>query len=185
MTAHPMPVDSDPTPHTCRPLWLMVLIFLASVILLQWGWSQARGSMLERLVIDQATVSTAVALINQHTPEVHAHAVGPRIAAPGGGIHVQNGCDGVEVLVLILAALMAYPLTWRMRLVGMLGGVGLVFSLNQLRLLALFYSYRADKALFDQLHGLVAPLLLMAAALGFVMLLIRGDEWLRATARPA
>jgi exosortase/archaeosortase family protein len=165
-----------PAHRSRRAPWLMALMFVLSVAALQWGWRQASGTAVERAVIDQATVRLAVGIINTVTPQVQASALGSRISAPGGGINVLNGCEGTEVLALVVAALLAYPMQWRWRLIGALSGAALVFALNQARLLALFYSYRTDRAVFDALHGLIAPLLLILASLVFVMALIRLDE---------
>lgn len=158
------------------PIWRVGLVFLLALLALQSGWSALRGSAAERAVIDQATVGTAVALVRQLTPEVDAQARGARIQAPGGGINVLNGCEGTEVLFLLWAALLAAPLSWRWRLQGALLGVVWVFTLNQMRLLALFYSYRGDREVFNLLHGLVAPGVLVAATLLFVAWVYRRHD---------
>lgn len=158
------------------PMWRVASVFLLALMVLQWGWSSLRGSAAERAVIDVATVGTAVALVNRLTPEIEVRANGSRIQASGGGINVLNGCEGTEVLFLLWAALLAAPLSWRWRLQGaVLGGVW-VFALNQARLLALFYSYRDDRALFNLLHGLVAPGVLVAATLLFVAWVYRRHD---------
>lgn len=169
---------SEPDSQTLssRPVWVMVVLFLVVVTLLQWGWSEARGTAVERAVIDKATVGTAVAIINNWTPQVQAHASGSRIRAPGGGINVLNGCEGTEVLFLFLAALMAYPLSWRTRIGGIVVGTAFVFVANQVRLITLFYSYQSDRELFDQLHGLVMPLTLIVATLALFVAVLRLDE---------
>lgn len=159
-----------------RPLWLMGLMFVLVVTVLQWTWSEARGTAVEHAVIDTATVGTAVATINAFTPDVHASAAGSRIRAPHGGINVLNGCEGTEVLFLFVAALMAYPMSWRIKFGGLMIGTVFVFVANQLRLIALFYSYQSDRGLFDQLHGLVMPLALIVATLGLFVWLIHLDE---------
>lgn len=91
--------------------------------------------------------------------------------APGGGIQILNGCDGTEVWFLLVAALLVFPFGWTRRWVGLLLGTIWVFGLNQMRLLALFYAFRQDPALFNQLHGVVAPMVLILAILGFVVAL--------------
>lgn len=169
------------------PMWRVALVFLVALAAMQWGWSSLRGSAAERAVIDGATVGTAVLLVNRLTPEVMARAQGSRIQAPGGGINVLNGCEGTEVLFLLWAALLAAPLSWRWRLQGALLGAVWVFALNQARLLALFYSYRDDRALFNLLHGLVAPGVLVAATLLFVAWVYRrhdAAEGRKCAARP-
>ncbi|RUP27341.1 MAG: exosortase/archaeosortase family protein [Curvibacter sp.] len=168
--------EVDTERATRRPVWVMALAFVIAVVALQWAWGEARGTVVERAVIEQATVGTAVAIINAWTPEVQASPAGSRIKAPGGGINILNGCEGTEVLFLLVAALLAYPMSWRWRAIGTILGTAFVFVLNQVRLLALFYSYRSDRALFDQLHGLVAPMMLIALSLGFMVLVIRWDE---------
>lgn len=162
-----------------QSLWRTALVFVVVVVALQWLWGQARGTAIEHGVIDGATVGTAVFLINAWTPGVQAQAAGPRIKAPGGGINILNGCEGTEVLFLFIAALAAYRFTWATRLVGLLGGTVFVFAANQLRLLVLFYSYRSERSLFDQLHGLVLPLLLIVATVALFALLMRLDDRVR------
>jgi exosortase family protein XrtM len=146
-----------------------ILAFLVLVSLLQGLWSAARGTAVERLVIHGATVSSAVALINLVTPDVRAVAVGSRISASGGGLNILNGCEGVEVLFLLLAALIAFPLPPRRRVLGVAIGTLFVFVLNQARILALFYAFRADRTLFGQLHGTVAPIVLIVATALFFL----------------
>jgi len=150
----------EPPPRSLRNT---LLIFIAVFALLQWGWSVARDSWLERLVVHQATVVPAAALVRLLTPEIPARAVAASIKAPGGGINILNGCEGVEVMFLLAAALAAVRLSWRHRSLGLVLGVALIFALNQARILTLFYTYRTDRGLFDALHTAVLPVLLVAA----------------------
>jgi exosortase/archaeosortase family protein len=172
-------IERSPNRRDLRPLWQSLAIFLLSFFVLQFGWNQARGTRLEHWVIDCATVRTSVALINTLTPKAAAVARGPSILAPDGGINVRNGCEGTEVLFLLVAALLAYPFSWRLRLVGTVAGAAYVFLVNQLRLLALFYSIRNDRFIFNQLHGLIAPFLLIACTLLFFVALRSWDRRLR------
>lgn len=147
--------------------------FLVVFLLLQGLWAGVRGTSVERLVIDEATVGSSVALINLLTPEVGAAAAGTRIRAQGGGLNILNGCEGVEVLFLLLAGLSVLGLSFRRWIVAVVYAFLLVFALNQLRILALFYAYRSDKALFSLLHGTVAPVVLIAASALFLSLWVK------------
>jgi exosortase/archaeosortase family protein len=170
-------------PRHARPLLAPLGMFLLCFFALQFGWNQARGTRLEHWVIDCATVRTSAALIELLTPQAAAKASGASIVAPGGGINVRNGCEGTEVLFLLLAALLAYPGSWRLRVAGALAGTVYVFLINQLRLLALFYCFRNDPALFDSLHGAIAPLVLIACTLALFVVLCRLDGLRRPDAR--
>ena len=162
-----------------RPLWLQALLFGAVFFLLQTGYGALHGTWAERLLIDTLTVKMAAWSIRTVTPEVAVQAVGTRLKAPGGGINIINGCEGTEVLFLLYAAFASALLPWRAGLAGVLAGTALVFLLNQGRILALFYAYRSDKALFDLLHGTVAPLLLIALSALFFLF------WLKRYGAPA
>lgn len=151
-------------PRKPRSLIIQVLIFFSVFVALQSAYNAARETWVERLLIDNLTVKSAALLINTLSPQAQAVPVGTRLKAPGGGINILNGCEGTEVLFLLVAAFIACPLTWRVRLVGLLCGTLLVFVLNQARILALFYAFRSDKALFDLLHTIVAPVVMIAIA---------------------
>jgi exosortase/archaeosortase family protein len=160
------------TSQNSWPLWLQVLVFVLAFATLQILWGFAQGTVVERIGVDRATVMPAAWLVNLFTPDVHASAVGGSIRAPGGGINILNGCEGFEVLFLLVAALVVTPLTWRQRAIGLLGGAVLVWVLNQGRIVVLFYANRADKELFALLHGTIAPLVLVVTvAIAFLLYL--------------
>ncbi len=153
--------EDPPKLRNVRGLLVRAFAFVLTFMALQAGWEAARGSWLERLWVHDLTVSSATLLINQLTPEVHAVAKGARITAPGGGLNVLFGCEGTDAVFLLTAALLVFPMSVRARFTGLLAGLVWVFALNQVRIVALFYAFRADAGLFDLLHTAAAPLLMV------------------------
>ena len=145
------------------PAWASALVFLAVFSILQMGYDACRGSWFEHLVIGDLTVAPTAALINTLTPAVAVKALGNQLIAPGGGIVVKKGCEGTEVMFMLIAAFAAVVMPWRRRLIGLGLGILLVFCLNQVRLVGLFYAYRSDPSLFNFLHGTLAPIALVVA----------------------
>ena len=141
-----------------RTALIRAAIFLAIFAALQLTWTSLRGSDVEWWIVHDATVRPAVWLVNIITPQVHARAVGISLRAPGGGLNILNGCEGMEALFLLLAAFIVAPISLRSRLIGLVLGIPLVYVVNQARILTLFYVYRADHSLFDPLHGMVTPI---------------------------
>lgn len=141
---------------------LQALLFLAIFGVLQYAWSTVREGDIGRFVVEDLTVKTAVALINLFSPQTSAIAQGTHISAIGGGINVISGCEGVEVMLLLAASMTISPLAWRSRLAGLLIGSLVVFLLNQARLISMFFAVRIDRSVFEMLHGMVAPILLIA-----------------------
>ena len=97
-----------------------------------------------------------------------------RLIASGGGLNVLQGCEGLDVLGLWLAAAAAGPFTLRGRLLAFTLGSLLVFGLNQVRLLSLFHLYRNQRDWFGDAHGLWWPLLLVALVWGLYAAWQRG-----------
>jgi exosortase family protein XrtM len=151
-----------PQPPSLRAFLARALAFVAVFMLLQAGWEAARGTWLERLWVHELTVRSATGLINTLTPAVSAVAQGSRIVAPGGGLNVLFGCEGTDVVFLLVSAFAVFALPWRLRLLGVATGLVLVFVLNQARIVGLFYAFRQDRALFELMHAAGAPLLMVA-----------------------
>jgi exosortase/archaeosortase family protein len=162
---------SDPE-HRPWPLALQVSVFVAMFLTCQWLWSLAAGHAVEHLVVAQATVLPASWWIDWLTPDLGVKAVNFSLRAPGGGINVLNGCEGLDVLFLLWSALVVTAMGWQRRIFGFVGGTGLVWALNQVRVVVLFYANREDKELFALLHGTVAPLLLIVATTAAFVLLL-------------
>lgn len=168
-----------------RSPWAIATLFAALFIAIQAAWIAARGSGFEQWLIEDVNVRSSVTLIQMLTPDIGASAHGLSIVAPGTQLNVRNGCEGTEILIPLLAGLLAYPFTWRTRLVGLLAGTAWVFALNQSRVLVLFYAFRNDPALFGPLHGLATPLLLIQGVLVFFFGVLQWDRRSAASSRSA
>ena len=155
---------------------------LTRAALLQGLYSTAKDTWVEHLVIDQVTVKSAAWLIQVFDPATDVHPVGSRLRAPGGGINVINGCEGTDVVFLMIGAMLVAPISVRAKLIGGLLGTALVLVLNQARVIGLFYAYRFDRSLFDMMHGVIAPLLLIIAAAWFFVLWLHRHSHVEPTA---
>lgn len=154
------------------------LFIFVAVFLLWYGGVQMAPSF-ERWFIEGLTVPVAASAINAlglATETVTAS--GSRLVASGGGLNVLQGCEGLDVLGLWLAAAAAGPFTLRGRLLALTLGMLLVFALNQVRLLSLFHLYRAQRDWFGDAHGLWWPLVLVGLVWGMYAL------WQRAFGLP-
>lgn len=145
-------MESRPVPLAWRSVGFVVVFSV-----LQLAWQGLSGGRLEYFVIHTCTVTPAALLANLLTPGVRASASGYVLQAPGGGLNILNGCEGLEALFLVMAAFTVTSLEWRRRSAGMAVGMLVVFVVNQARILTLFYAFRASPPLFDTLHAAVTP----------------------------
>lgn len=121
----------------------------------------ARGGPVERLVIHDATVAPAAGLARLLEPGTAARAIANRIDSPQGSLIVQSGCEGIETLFLLWAAIVVYPSSLRAKCAGIACGTLLIYGLNQGRLVTLFLVSHHNKPMFEALHGYVAPTLIV------------------------
>ena len=60
-------------------------------------------------------------------------------ARSGGGIEIVAGCNGVEAVLILVSAILAFPSPWKHKLAGMAIGFLAIQSLNVVRIISLFY----------------------------------------------
>ena len=153
------------------------LLFFVAFFLLQWVYQALSDTAIYRFFLETLTVQPSAAMIHLIAPADGVIAAGPRLAWLGGRLSILNGCDGVEAMMLLMAAFITASGTWRMRFTGIALGMLLIYVLNQVRIVALYFSVRHDTALFELIHGVVGPLAIIAVAcLFFAWWIGRGES---------
>ena len=141
-----------------RPL-RFAFAFLAVFALLTSGFEASRGTAFERFVCESVILEPTTQLINLVTPAEHVQLVGRMLVPPSGSrLHITRGCEGIEMFLLLIAAIVAFPAPLAHRVRGLLVGSVLAYALSVLRLMSLYYILRHNPALWEQLHGLILPL---------------------------
>ena len=80
-------------------------------------------------------------------------------------LDVRNGCNGVEAVILLAAAIFAFPATLRSRLIGLLTASVAIEVLNLVRLSSLFWLGEHYRRIFDFFHVAVWQSLIILAAI--------------------
>lgn len=93
--------------------------------------------------------------------------------ATGFAIQIVAGCNGVEAMILLAAAIVAFPAPWRYRLMGLAVGLVSVQALNLVRIVSLFYLGIWHRPWFDWAHLYIWQALIMLDTLLVWMLWIR------------
>lgn len=97
--------------------------------------------------------------------------------ANGFAMEVRDGCNGINVVILLWAAILAYPATTRWKLYGLAAGLAAIQLLNLARLISLFYLGQYSPRIFAFAHlYLWEMLIILDAMLVFVV-------WIRKAAR--
>lgn len=115
----------------------------------------------------------ASAVIHLFEPAVRAQ--GNVIGAADGSfaVAIEAGCNGVEATLVLVAAMLAWPATWRRRACGILVGAFAVQGLNVIRVVSLFYLGRWNRDVFEWAHLYVWQALIMLDVLVVWLLWMR------------
>ncbi|MEO7795878.1 MAG: exosortase H [Thermoanaerobaculia bacterium] len=70
-------------------------------------------------------------------------------------VNIRNGCNGVEAMLIYFAAVLAFPATWKSRLLGVGLGFVAIQLVNLVRVVALFLTGVYMPKLFDSSHTVI------------------------------
>ncbi|MCC6506426.1 MAG: exosortase H [Aquimonas sp.] len=97
----------------------------------------------------------------------------------GFAVQIAPGCDGIEAVIILIAALGAFPAPWRLKFYGAVIGFFAIQALNVVRIISLFYLGQWDRVWFDWFHLNLWQALIIMDALGVWLI------WLRYLPKPA
>ncbi len=100
-------------------------------------------------------------LVTLFDPAVVAVGKVMRSTSSGFAVSIEAGCNGVEATIVLLAAILAFPASWKHKLAGLALGVVAVQGLNIVRVISLFYLGQWNYALFEFAHLYVWQALIM------------------------
>lgn len=134
------------------------LKFVVFFAVLLGACEASRGTAFERFVVEGLILVPTTALIQWATPAAHVQLTGRTIASPGANLRVTRGCEGIEMFLLLVAGIAAFPAGIKRRAGGFVAGAILAYVLSVSRLMALYYTLRYSASAWEALHGLILPL---------------------------
>lgn len=93
-----------------------------------------------------------------------------RSATTGTAVSIQPGCNGVEAMICLTAAIFAFPAPFINKLYGLFFGFIAIQLLNIVRIISLFYLLQWDKDWFEWAHlYLWQALIILDALIVFII----------------
>ena len=95
---------------------------------------------------------------------------GTVISSPRFAVNINNGCNGVEAMLILLASIVAFPATLRARAIGLGLGALAIQVLNAIRILTLYLLGAYYPKLFDAFHTAVWQIIIILAAIVYFLI---------------
>lgn len=147
-----------------RSLFMWLILYALSLSLYNGTYHLTSEVMIKHL-----QVRPSVWLIELTLPEVPLTYTATTIRSPTLELQILRGCDGIEAWLLLITALLVFPIPWRRRLYGVGYGTVLIFSLNVIRIVSLFHIALVRPDWMNVAHGVIWQGIIVLAAAAFVL----------------
>jgi exosortase H (IPTLxxWG-CTERM-specific) len=151
-----------------RPQLLFLLKFFGVLVgaYLLIAWNPVNDHVIVPFTQGIARVSGAV--LNLMGQDVTVR--GTEIASMRFAVNINNGCNGVEAMLILLASIVAFPASLKARLAGLALGALAVQLLNEIRIVTLYLLGAYQPRLFDIFHTAVWQIVIIASAIVFFLI---------------
>jgi exosortase H (IPTLxxWG-CTERM-specific) len=151
-----------------RPRVVFVAKFFAAMLVLYAV--VALNQVNDRVIVPFTEVVARGAVMLLRGVESGVGVTGTVMRSQQFALDVRNGCNGVEAVILLAAAIIAFPATLRSRLLGLAVSSVAIELLNLVRLSSLFWLGEHYRRVFDFFHVAVWQLLVILAAISIFIL---------------
>ncbi|MCX2971980.1 exosortase H [Halieaceae bacterium IMCC8485] len=129
----------------------------------------------EHLVVPFTTMLAKIsaALISPFDNGVIAYGKVLQFKDTGFAVSIEAGCNGVEATIVLIAAVVAYPASWKARISAIALGFLAIQVLNIARIISLFYLGDWDIDIFSWVHLYLWPSLIMLDVLVVFIVYLR------------
>ena len=112
-------------------------------------------------------------IVKVFDPHVVSHGKVLQNTTNGFAVSIEAGCNGVEATIVLIAAILAFPASWKRKLIGLAAGIVAVQGLNIVRVISLFYLGQWNFNAFEWAHLYVWQALIMLDVLIVWLLWVR------------
>lgn len=91
---------------------------------------------------------------------------GSILQLPDISLDVKFGCNGLEAVMIYSCAVLAYPASVKLKIIGIIGGFLVIQILNLIRIISLGYTAVNFREAFELIHIYVAQGIMIVIALG-------------------
>jgi exosortase H (IPTLxxWG-CTERM-specific) len=112
-------------------------------------------------------------LIKLFDKDVVSYGVIIQSQSNGFAVQIAPGCDGIEAVIILVSAIVAFPSPWKHKLVGIAVGFVAIQALNLVRIISLFYLGQWNQTWFEWFHLYLWQALIILDALAVWLIWLR------------
>jgi exosortase/archaeosortase family protein len=95
---------------------------------------------------------------------------GTLMRSPTFNLNIKRGCDAIEATALFVSAILAFPVPFRKKILGLIIGIITLVLVNFIRIITLFITVLKHPALFSFMHDQIWQIIYIAIAVLLLLL---------------
>ena len=103
-------------------------------------------------LVHKLTAAVSSKIINVLTPGENTNSHNAVIGSGNYAIDISEGCEGIEGIILLTAAILAFYAGIKEKIFGILLGMLILYLSNLLRIIVLYYTFKYKPEFFDVMH---------------------------------
>jgi exosortase family protein XrtM len=128
--------------------------FVVRIVLLIIGLTGLTQTELFKSVVESPLIDVNTKLTHHTLVALGSDVTisGTFVYSEGVTLEIVEACTGIFVFLLLFSATLAFPARWKTRGLGIFFGATMIFVLNWIRIVTLFFILRDYPDLFDDFH---------------------------------
>jgi len=141
--------------------WVTFILFVACYLLLDHAYFKIPVDLFANVIYYHGVVAICADLVNWLAPLEQVLAKQNYLLSAKADLEIVRGCDGAGALFLVMSAVLVFPSGLKRKLLGLIFGIGLIYSINLLRICVLYFVIAYQPSWFQLIHTYVAPTLMV------------------------
>lgn len=162
--SRPRPAAAAPRPRRAMLRFVIGFVVVATGLFALYQVSEATRHF---NVVNEGNALLSGAILK--ATGVSSERSGTTLLFERGGMQIISECSAIYVAILFMAGVLAFPTTWRARLVGLALGLPILFAVNVLRLVTLGAVIRYRPALLPLFHEYLWQVLFILIVAGLYL----------------
>ncbi|MGB5325354.1 MAG: exosortase family protein XrtM [Pseudomonadales bacterium] len=146
-------------------------VIIAAVLygVFHWAYHQVPDDKLKTVIYPNVIGHAAAKVINTVTPDRNVRVNDNSIISRKAVLNIVRGCDGSGVWFMLMAAVLGFGGRIKHVLAGLVLGTFVVYAINQVRIIGLYYLVEWNRAWFPAVHTYYAPTLIIFLIAAFFL----------------
>ena len=149
------------------------LRFAIFFLLMNFIYFLLADTFIQDFIFSSLTAKPAAAIIQFMSPGDGIWVTGNLLVSRYTSLRIIHGCEGVQCMLVITSAILAYKTSAMHKLAGVLCGVAFLYAVNLLRIVGVYFVVKYDRSALEVAHHYVGQTFVIMMMFAFFIIWVR------------